>query len=196
LAKAQDRDAGGRRRTAAGGTSRGRQIRLATPEVKLPRRRGRAAADELPGEFEALTWHAGRGAVTEQEALGVARRQQRLHAKRRAELITELPAGDETKHISVYRLPPRALMFAKARAEIERTTLTAVLEAFLTEYAFGTPDDPDVVLAHQLELHERMLGRAVIPDAEPRGDRLSTLEKQMERLAGTLEELMRRQGRG
>lgn len=104
----------------------------------------------LPGETAPLQFELGRGPITEDEALGVARR----HARReitmgrlnsKTVVPDVLPAEDANRVSSIYRLPPRVVAVAKARAEMEGDTMTAVIERLLREYAAGTPTAPSAV---------------------------------------------------
>jgi hypothetical protein len=101
----------------------------------------------LPGEDAPLAWRAGRGPVTEDEALGVARRLARraLAIKRpgtRAPIPEEVPSELANRVSSIHRMPPRVLAFARARAELEGRTLTDVVEGALRAYGKGAPERP------------------------------------------------------
>ena len=45
----------------------------------------------------------------------------------------------------MFRLPPRLVARAHARAEMEQVPLTAVVEELLAGYADGIPESPDTV---------------------------------------------------
>ncbi|WP_369201011.1 hypothetical protein [Streptomyces sp. PU-14G] len=117
----------------------------------------------LPGEWEPLQWSRGRGPVTEDEALGVLRRRRRNELRqapkregaKRAEVPTELPAESDRKIPVVNRFPPRYLAMAHARAEVEGTNLTAILEEMLVKYAMGKPTRPQTVSRRLLSLYTR-----------------------------------------
>lgn len=117
-------------------------------EVKEPRR-----GAELPGELKPLVWHPGRGPITDEETLGVMRRRKRVDlagrprsTTRRGRVPEELPAEGAPKKPAVFRLPPRALGRAHARAEMEGIPLTTILEEFLLSYASGQPESPESVV--------------------------------------------------
>lgn len=129
-----------------------------SPRQPVVAQRPRGAKRALPGEFEPLTWQPGRGPVTAEEALGVERGKQRAGGKTEQELLQELPSDEEKKETASFRLPARVMLFAKARAQVERTSLTAVVQAALTGYARGIPQEPEAVLAHHLELTEQGVG--------------------------------------
>lgn len=108
----------------------------------------------LPGELKPLTWHEGRGPITDAEALGVLRRRRRVElagpAKapgRRAGVPDELPHRAAPKKPTVFRLPARALARAHARAELEGVPLTAIIEELILAYAEGAPEQPALVQA-------------------------------------------------
>lgn len=122
-------------------------------EVREPRR-----GAELPGELKPLEWVPGRGPITDEEALGVMRRRKRVElagrsrsSVRRGRVPDELPPESAPKKPAVFRLPPRALGHAHARAEMEGIPLTTVLEEFLLAYASGDPQAPDTVVARMRE---------------------------------------------
>lgn len=103
-----------------------------------------ASTDVLPGELAPLEYIDGRGPITEQEALGVARRfaRKEIANGRRNTKITvpdALPNEGENKTSHIFRLPPRDVAFAKARAEMEGLSLTAIVEAAIHAYAHGAP---------------------------------------------------------
>ncbi|OIV39154.1 hypothetical protein BIV57_02150 [Mangrovactinospora gilvigrisea] len=137
---------------------------MVTAKPAMARRPEGVAEDEaLPGELEPLEWEANRGPVTEDEALGVLRRRRsnelsqapkRAGAKR-AEIPTELPPEEARKVSVVNRFPPRYLAMAYARAEIENTNLTAILEEMLVKYATGSPTRPETVKRRLLSLYSR-----------------------------------------
>lgn len=110
--------------------------------------------DALPGELKPLPWIAGRGPITDEEALGVARRRCRVElagqpktSGQRSVVPDELPAQRAPKKAAVFRLPARAMAVAHARAELEGVPLTAVLEEMLVAYATGAPQPPEEVQA-------------------------------------------------
>lgn len=117
--------------------------------VREPRRE-----DALPGELKPLPWVPGRGPITDEEALGVARRRCRVElagqpktSGQRSSVPDELPAQCAPKKAAVFRLPARAMAVAHARAELEGVPLTAVLEEMLVAYATGAPQPPEEVHA-------------------------------------------------
>jgi hypothetical protein len=99
----------------------------------------------LPGEFDELDWKPGRGPITPDEALGVARRLGRAAmARGRGDLSNmappeELPREDAARVMAAYRLPPRTLAFARARAFAEGLSLTEVIEEALDGYGHSGP---------------------------------------------------------
>lgn len=133
--------------------------RGAVPElgsVREPRRE-----EALPGELKPLEWVAGRGPITDDEALGVLRRRRRVelagHPKtkgHRSGVPEQLPPPVGPKKASVFRLPQRTVARAHARAEMEGIPLTTVLEELLCTYAEGTPESPVAV-------RERLLGKGI-----------------------------------
>lgn len=117
------------------------------PVVREPR-----AQDALPGELKPLEWFPERGPITDEEALGVARRRRRVelagHPKSsgpRPGVPDALPAVDATKKASLFRLPAREMVRAHARAELEGIPLTAIIEELIRDYAAGAPQDPAAV---------------------------------------------------
>jgi hypothetical protein len=101
--------------------------------------------DPLPGELTPLYWDGSRrGPVTDVEALGVARRladRAAREGRTRSAMArpVELPPLDALRIMSAYRLPARAVMVARARAELEGLTLTAVIDECLIGYAASAP---------------------------------------------------------
>ncbi|MDA5282534.1 hypothetical protein [Streptomyces sp. Isolate_45] len=68
---------------------------------------------------------------------------------------TELPAVGDRKVPVVNRFPARYLAIAHARAEVEGTNLTAILEEMLVKYATGKPTRPQTVSRRLLSLYTR-----------------------------------------
>lgn len=104
------------------------------------------AVRPLPGEEEALEFRLGGEPITPDEALGVARRMARVHAayaearNNPAPPVPDaLPPADAGPVPAAYRLPPRLLSFVRAKAEMEGTTVTAVIIEALTAYANSVP---------------------------------------------------------
>ncbi|NCT91988.1 hypothetical protein GXB85_13655 [Cellulomonas sp. APG4] len=100
-------------------------------------------SSQLPGEDGPLPMRRGGAPITDDEALGVARRLARVqvaHGRRLTSLSapTELPAPD-TRIQSAHRLPARLLMRVRAKAEMEGRTVTSVIEDALREYADSVP---------------------------------------------------------
>lgn len=138
--------------------------RMVATKVAMTRRPdGLEEEDALPGESEPLEWTPNRGPITESEALGVLRRRRRneltqapkREGAKRAEVPTELPEEDARKVSVVNRFPPRYLAMAHARAEVEGTNLTAILEEMLVKYAMGKPTRPQTVSRRLLSLYNR-----------------------------------------
>lgn len=125
-------------------------------EGMMKRPRGLTDSDAYPGEARPLKYEPGRGPVTDDEILGVMRRRARLELaaspKRagatRKEIPAELPSIHARKEPVMTRLPPLVTAAARARAEIEELNLAALLEAFLAEYASGTPRPPEEAREH------------------------------------------------
>ncbi|GGO98024.1 hypothetical protein [Wenjunlia tyrosinilytica] len=143
---------------------RARRGRMVTTKPAMTRRpEGVDEEEALPGELEPLEWTAGRGPITEEEALGVLRRRRRnelaqapkREGAKRAEVPSELPAEQARKTPVVNRFPPRYLALAHARAEVEGTNLTAILEEMLVKYATGAPTRPETVRRRLLSLYSR-----------------------------------------
>lgn len=122
--------------------------------VREPRR-----SEALPGELKPLEWSPDRGPITDDEALGVLRRRRRVELAgppkargRRSPVPAELSSPDAPRKPTMFRLPPRLLARAHARAELEAVPLTTIVEELLAGYAAGAPQHPDQVrdrLRHQ-----------------------------------------------
>lgn len=115
--------------------------------VREPRR-----SEALPGELKPLPWSPDRGPITDDEALGVLRRRRRVDLAgapksrgRRSPVPAELPGTTAARKPTMFRLPPRLVARAHARAEMEQVPLTAVVEELLAGYADGIPESPDTV---------------------------------------------------
>lgn len=99
---------------------------------------------ETPGEDAPLPMRAGGQPITDAEALGVWRRwirEQNEASGRQEDLPTELPLPNErgkTPLIS-FRVPRRAVLFARARAEMEGVSLTDVVRDFIEAYGRAEP---------------------------------------------------------
>lgn len=110
-------------------------------------------AEDLPGEASPLDWHPGRRPITDDEALGTARRRTAILNEQKglygAELPDELPP-EKTRRTIVFRLPEATLMRAHARAEMETVPLTSIIAEALTAYAEGRPENPRDVRARVL----------------------------------------------
>ncbi len=120
----------------------------------LGRVREPRGAQALPGELKPLEWQADRGPITDAEALGVLRRRRRVDLAGRARTRTrrtpvpgELPEESAPRQPTMFRLPPRLMARAHARAELEGVPLTTIVEELLTDYASGSPQPPDAVHA-------------------------------------------------
>jgi len=82
--------------------------------------------------------------ITDDEALGVARRLARAQAARGRVLIAlaepdQLPPHDAPPIQSAHRLHPRLVMRVRAKAEMEGTTVTDVIRDALEAYAASAP---------------------------------------------------------
>lgn len=78
--------------------------------------------------------------ITDAEALHSLRRHtrvQRTAGRGTGPLPSELPEPGTKKSSHIFRLAPRDIAFARARAELEGSSLTAVVEAAITAYAHG-----------------------------------------------------------
>lgn len=98
----------------------------------------------LPGEDGPLEMRHGGEPITPDEALGVARRWARVARGQGRKLTNldvpeQLPPPDATLVPAAYRLPPRLLMFVRAKAEMEGRTLTDVITEALEAYANSAP---------------------------------------------------------
>lgn len=98
----------------------------------------------LPGEDGPLEMRHGGEPITPDEALGVARRWAKIQRGQGRKLThldvpEALPPADATPVPAAYRLPPRLIMFVRARAEMEGRTVTDVVTEALTAYANGVP---------------------------------------------------------
>lgn len=101
-------------------------------------------AERLPGEDGPLEMRHGGAPITPDEALGVARRWARVargqgRRLRNLDLPNELPLPDATLVPAAYRLPPRQLMFVRAKAEMEGRTVTDIVTEALQGYAESAP---------------------------------------------------------
>lgn len=116
----------------------------------------------LPGESAPLTCAEGRTEpVTEEEALGVLRRQKRYDLAERydgadmaalraaglpADMEEQVPAGlpawTDTKPRVTQRFPPRLWAMLEALAELEGTNVTALMELTLFERSRQAPRGP------------------------------------------------------
>jgi len=99
---------------------------------------------QLPGEDGPLDMRYGGEPITADEALGVARRLARKElavGRRNTKLVVpeELPPVTIAKTSHIFRLPPRSVAYARARAEMEGTTLSAIVEEALDAYGRGVP---------------------------------------------------------
>jgi hypothetical protein len=114
-----------------------------------------AATDPLPGEERPIPYAPGR-AITEAEALGVARRlARRLQArgKRPSSMAAEAWPADDDLSMAAWRVPTGALYMARARAEAEGTgTISDIVRALINGYgrapmgsvaAWVTPDEAE-----------------------------------------------------
>lgn len=144
--------------------TRPQRRRMVTSKTSMSRRPdGVDEAEALPGELQPLEWTPSRGPITEEEALGVLRRRRRnelsqapkREGAKRPEVPTELPAVGDRKVPVVNRFPARYLAIAHARAEVEGTNLTAILEEMLVKYATGKPTRPQTVSRRLLSLYTR-----------------------------------------
>lgn len=82
--------------------------------------------------------------ITDEEALGVARRLATVRETPGRKLSNmsapgELPAPNAPAVQAAYRLPPRLLMRARAKAEMEGRTVTSVIIDALEGYASSSP---------------------------------------------------------
>lgn len=135
--------------------------RAGRPEPGLGRVREPRRSDALPGELKPLAWSEGRGPITDEEALGVLRRRRRVElasaskdGSRRNPVPLELPPAGAPRKPTMFRLPPRLLARAHARAELEVVPLTTIIEELLLAYADGSPEPPRSV-------HERLAAKGI-----------------------------------
>lgn len=111
---------------------------------------------ELPGVLEPLPMRTGGAPITPAEALAVHQRHALTRRGRAAAGVIsgpprvpdELPGLGEAREMTALRLPADLLAYARARAEMEGVTLTAVLEAALAAYGEGSPGTPVGFLVH------------------------------------------------
>src|SRR5690625_3770737 len=103
----------------------------------------------LPGEDRPLPMRYGGEPVSPHEALGVARRLQRV-ARGQARLRgtpdeklqpmpVAVPLPEAPSTIAAYRFPPRLLMLVRAKAEMEGRTATSVLTEAMEGYVNSSP---------------------------------------------------------
>jgi hypothetical protein len=152
-----------------GGRRRAQMLTGAVPLSRVPQ--GVDPDSALPGEAAPLAWTAARGPVTDDEALGVLRRRRRLELAQQpkrsgAELRPvpdELPSEDARKVGVMFRLPPYYVALANARAELEETNLTAILEEALIKYARGRPSSPPSVRRRLQSLFDTVVQRGDLP---------------------------------
>lgn len=102
---------------------------------------------DLPGETGPVAMVWSRGPITNEEALGVARRLARAELARgrvnaRMTVPEVLPAPDAPRVSSIFKMDPRMMAFVRARAEAEGVTVTDVVRAALQTYATGRPGTP------------------------------------------------------
>lgn len=135
--------------------------RAGRPEPGLGRVREPRRSDALPGELKPLAWSEGRGPITDEEALGVLRRRRRVElasaskdGSRRNSVPLELPPAGAPRKPTMFRLPPRLLARAHARAELEVVPLTTIIEELLADYAQGAPQPPE-------QVHDRLRARGL-----------------------------------
>lgn len=104
----------------------------------------RVMTDVLPGEDAPLPRRFGGRPVSDEEALGVARRLARLTAAsgrakgKLAEPPVEMPPMSDLT-LSAYRLPTPTIYRVKARAEAEGRRVTDVVRELLEGYASAPP---------------------------------------------------------
>lgn len=122
------------------------------PEGRLGPVREPRRSEALPGELKPLSWNPERGSITDAEALGVLRRRRRVELAgapksrgRRSPVPADLPGADAPKNPTMFRLPPRVVARAHARAEMEQVPLTTIIEELLADYADGVPQAPNAV---------------------------------------------------
>lgn len=142
--------------TGSGGDAFDNSAAAATEPLPLGRVREPRRNEALPGELKPLEWSADRGPITDEETLGVLRRRRRVElagppkaSGRRSPVPAELPSADAPRKPTMFRLPPRLLARAHARAELEAVPLTTIIEQLLVDYASGRPQPPK-------EVHERL----------------------------------------
>ncbi|TRW46425.1 hypothetical protein [Georgenia yuyongxinii] len=98
----------------------------------------------LPGEDAPLPMRYGGEPLKPEEVLGVARRMAKV-ARVQGRKLThldvpeELPSPDAPLVPAAYRLPPRTLMFARAKSEMEGVTLTSIITTALNAYISASP---------------------------------------------------------
>ena len=97
-----------------------------------------------PGEEAPLELRAGGQPITDDEALGVARRWTRESNERLSRdepLPTELPLPSEpgTTPLASFRIPRRDITLARARSEMESRSLTEVIREALNAYIQSEP---------------------------------------------------------
>ena len=88
-----------------------------------------------------------RGPATADEALVMVRRSNSEGLGRRrgsgadAPIVwpDAVPGASDSRQMGAWRLDPEALAYAKARAAIESTTLSAVIDRLLRQYAAAAP---------------------------------------------------------
>lgn len=104
----------------------------------------RADRENLPGQDDPLEMRYNGEPVTDDEALGVARRIAHLQRAQGRSLtgmgeVDELPAHNAKRLTAAWRLPPRTLFRARARAEMEGATMSEVVSEALKAYADAPP---------------------------------------------------------
>lgn len=144
----QDGRRGQRRRLRSGPTDRSHlypDVAQAVPEDQA-----------LPGELRLLAYAPGRThPVTDEEALGVARRKYRTDIASGKERVDPLPDAlppHDTQKASVHtRLAARVVSLMQARAELEGTNSANVLDEYALRYALGVPENPQEAGQRQRE---------------------------------------------
>lgn len=105
---------------------------------------GSVSRQTLPGEDAPLAMRYGGEPITDDEALGVARRLARVHVAQGRELShlsvpDALPPVDARMVQSAFRFPPRLMHRVRALAEMEGRTVTDVVTEALQAYAASSP---------------------------------------------------------
>lgn len=106
----------------------------------------------FPGEEDRLAMRMGGHPITDEEAVGVQRRMIRTGGKK-GPLPTEIPYRlDGARPILAVRIDEAVQWKARARAEMEGTTLARIVDQFLSAYAASSPGSALAMVTSGVEI--------------------------------------------